>query len=315
MDNLTHSLTGLMLSRAGLNRLHPRASALLLLSANAPDVDVASLWGGPGAYLEYHRGITHAIVFIPMLAAAVTALVLLLRRSLGGWQTAFGIACAGVASHLLLDWTNSYGIRLLLPFSGEWLHLDWMFILDPWIWAVMLLAICGPLLAKLVSSEIGATARPGRGFAIFALVCLALTCFGRALLHQRALATLNSRIYSAGPPTQTGAFPQINPLRWTGWVEAGNTAARFDLNLAGEFDPAGGRTFYKPEPSPAMEAARRTTPFQQFLQFSLYPLWSVTPAPDPEGASLVEVRDERFSFGAAAIVDRSNRVLRAWGHW
>ena len=39
MDNITHSLTGLMLSRAGLNRISPEATWVLLLAANAPDID------------------------------------------------------------------------------------------------------------------------------------------------------------------------------------------------------------------------------------------------------------------------------------
>ncbi|MGI8743758.1 MAG: metal-dependent hydrolase [Bryobacteraceae bacterium] len=314
MDNLTHSLTGLMLSRAGLNRFDRRASLILILSANAPDVDVVSLLGGPLSYLEYHRGLTHSLAFLPVLAAITVAVVSLFSRSWAGWRAAYVLALIGVASHLLLDWTNSYAIRLLLPFSGEWFHLDWMFVLDPLIWAVLLLAVFGPLLGRLVSSEIGAKPGSGRGLAIFALLCFAAVCFGRSLLHDRALATLNARIYNGAAPTRVAAFSLMNPLRWTGWVEGSNFATRFDLNLTGDFDPASGRTFYKPEPSPALDAARQTLVFQKFLQFSIYPVWSVSPAPDPEGASLVEVWDERFSFGASAIVDRGNRVVRSWVH-
>jgi hypothetical protein len=42
---------GLALSRAGLNRLTPQATAILLLAANAPDIDVVSAAGGSLAYL------------------------------------------------------------------------------------------------------------------------------------------------------------------------------------------------------------------------------------------------------------------------
>src|SRR5262252_6337057 len=41
MDNLTHTAIGLFLSRAGLNRLTPRATAILLLASNAPDASGA----------------------------------------------------------------------------------------------------------------------------------------------------------------------------------------------------------------------------------------------------------------------------------
>jgi inner membrane protein len=29
---------------------------------------------------------------------------------------------------------NTYGIRLLMPFSGEWFYGDALFIVDPWVW-------------------------------------------------------------------------------------------------------------------------------------------------------------------------------------
>ena len=68
MDNLTHSLTGLALSRAGLNRVCPRATAILLIAANAPDTDALSGLRSQLSYLEYHRHITHALLFVPVMA-------------------------------------------------------------------------------------------------------------------------------------------------------------------------------------------------------------------------------------------------------
>jgi inner membrane protein len=316
MDNLTHSLTGLMFSRAGLNRFHKRASLILIMAANAPDVDVVSWFGGSLTYLEYHRGITHSLVFLPATAALPTALVCAFNRSLTGWRAAYVLSLMGVASHLMIDWTNAYAIRLLLPFSTAWLHLDWNFVFDIWIWAALLLALVGPWLGRLVSSEIGAKPGSGRGLAIFALLFFAAYDCGRYMLHERALATLNSRIYQGAAPIRVAAFPgAFNPFRWTGWVEGANFATRFDLDITAEFDPLSGTTFYKPEPSPALEAARQTVTFRRFLDFSIYPLWSITPVDEPEGGSLVQARDERFGFGAAAIVDRSNRVVREWFHF
>jgi len=40
MDKLTHSLVGVLLSRAGVKRLAPRATVTLVLGANAPDIDI-----------------------------------------------------------------------------------------------------------------------------------------------------------------------------------------------------------------------------------------------------------------------------------
>src|ERR1700761_1053944 len=125
MDNLTHTATGLFLARAGLNRLTPGATAILLLSANAPDIDVLAAAGGSLNYLRYHRHLTHSLAALPVLALLVVLLVRIAGRSPIQWAGAFLAAAAGIGSHLLLDYTNMYGIRLLLPFSDSWQRLDW----------------------------------------------------------------------------------------------------------------------------------------------------------------------------------------------
>src|SRR5882757_2567323 len=123
MDNLTHTAIGLFLSRAGLRRLSPYATPIVLIAANAPDVDVASALGGSLNYLHFHRHLTHALISMPMLALAVVVLVRVCVRKPVHWGGAFVAALIAVASHLALDWTNIYGIRMLLPFSGQWLRL------------------------------------------------------------------------------------------------------------------------------------------------------------------------------------------------
>src|SRR5690606_20069063 len=50
-----------------------------------------------------------------------------------------------VWSHPLLDWLNTYGVRLLMPFDGRWFYGDTLFIVDPWLW---LLAAAGVVLAR-----------------------------------------------------------------------------------------------------------------------------------------------------------------------
>jgi inner membrane protein len=41
------------------------------------------------------------------------------------------------ATHPLLDWTNNYGVRPLLPWSGRWFYGDLVFIVDPYIWLAL----------------------------------------------------------------------------------------------------------------------------------------------------------------------------------
>jgi inner membrane protein len=316
MDNLTHSLTGVMLSHAGLNRFYPRATLLLVLSANIPDIDFVTIARGPLFYFEQHRGITHSIAAAPVMALLAVLLTCAFARSMRGWAVAWWIALIGVASHLLLDWTNVYGIRFLYPFSSQWFHLDLINLFDLLIWAVLLLAWIGPMIGKLVSGEIGAQAGTGRGLAIFALSFFLIYDFGRFLSHQRAIEVLNSRIYRDGPPLRAAAFPAagVSPLEWQGWIERPEFVMRFAVNVMKEFDPTAGAIIYKPPPSPAIEAARQAHPMAVFLRFAQYPLWSLTPVDNPEGARDVEVTDWRLPFGAQALVDSSNHVISSSFH-
>src|SRR5579884_2317929 len=156
MDPPTHSLTGLMLSRAGFDRLHRRAPITLILAANAPDIDGLSLFGGLLPYIEYHRGLPHSLIFMPVMAALAPLVVCGFTRDFGGWLRLYIMSFVAIASHLLLDWTNTYGIRLLLPFSSEWFHLDLNSLTDAWIMAVLLIAWLMVYLVRLVHNEIGA---------------------------------------------------------------------------------------------------------------------------------------------------------------
>ncbi|HLJ46468.1 MAG TPA: metal-dependent hydrolase [Bryobacteraceae bacterium] len=310
MDNLTHSLTGLMMSRAGLSRYHRYAPLALLLSANAPDIDGLSIFSGPLTYIRYHRGLAHSIPFMPVMTLLPFLVVLAITRKLEGWLRLYLLCLAGVASHLLLDWTNTYGVRFLTPFSDRWFSLDLNSLIDPWIWAVLIFAWLMLYIMRLVSGEIGAKKATGRGLAVFALVFFLSYDFGRYLLRQRALAVLNARMYDAAAPMRVAAFPAGgNPLVWRGWVETSTFFKRFDFSVTGDFDPAGGTTFYKPEQTNAVDAARTTPLFRQFLWFDQYPRWDVVPVDQPEGGSRVELKDLRLSFTAVAILDKMNRVV------
>jgi inner membrane protein len=323
MDPLTHTATGLFLSRAGLKRWTPLATPILLLAANAPDVDIVTLAGGPLAWLHYHRHLTHSLAAMPLMALLPVVLVRLVARKPVRWLGAYAAALIAVAIHLLLDLTNSYGIRLLLPFSGKWLRLDLTSVIDLWIWAALLLAVAAPFIGRLVGSEIASGAAKnrahGRGFAIFALAFLLLYNCGREVLHERAIAVLNSRIYRGTPALRVAAMPNpANPWRWRALVETNGFYAVEDWNLLGDFDPTQAAIYHKPEPDPAIESARRTRVFQEFLRFSQFPLWRVSPVPEPENGRLVEVIDMRFGtpadpgFMVGAVIGPRGQVVRTY---
>ena len=134
MDNITHTLVGLMLSRAGLDRGEKGAPLMIMLAANAPDMDTYQLSSPTvSTYLQVHRGYTHALPFAPLVALVPLLLVKAFTRTrftLVTLATYAGCLIA-VLSHMLLDWTNVYGVRMMLPFSAKWYRLDVTDIIDP----------------------------------------------------------------------------------------------------------------------------------------------------------------------------------------
>jgi len=147
MDNLTHSLVGIIAAKAGLERLSPGAATVCVLAANAPDADILVLaFGDRWDFLQHHRGITHAIVgviglafLVPLIFYAVDHLGSRLRNQapttkLKGLLIASFIASA---THPVLDWTNNYGIRFFLPWSQKWSYGDFVFIVDPYLWVIL----------------------------------------------------------------------------------------------------------------------------------------------------------------------------------
>jgi inner membrane protein len=297
LDNATHALVGLMLSRAGLNRFAPRASLLMILAADAPDMDGVAWLFGSESQLQHHRGYTHAWLFLPLVAVLPVLVTWFFRNKDQPfiWWKAYVASTIGVASHILLDLTNAYGTRTMLPFSTQWYAWSTTFIVDPWIWGVLALAIGAPFISSLVSGEIGARKSSGQGWAIFALLFIVVYNAGRSLAHDRAIEILNTRIYNGETPRRVGAFPEFaNPMRWNAVVELPNSYWVSSVNLLEEFDPGAGRTFFKSPLTPEIEAARKSKPFQVFMDFSEWQLWRAIPMPSPEGAVRVQLLDLRF---------------------
>lgn len=147
MDNLTHSLVGLVASKAGLERLSPGTTTLCVLAANAPDADILALvFGGRWTFLHHHRGITHSILGTITLALALPLVFYLgdlLRAKIGGRPRLVRLGGLMVASlvvtatHPIMDWANNYGVRFLLPWNSKWFYGDFVFIVDPFLWLVL----------------------------------------------------------------------------------------------------------------------------------------------------------------------------------
>jgi inner membrane protein len=168
VDNLTHSLIGAVIGQAGLKRRTGLAMPALIIGANLPDIDATCTVYGIES-LAMRRGITHgpiAMVVLPLLLAGALRWFDRWQERRGtrpdarlpvrfGWLLALSLI--GCLSHPAADWLNSYGIRLLEPFSSKWFYGDVLFIIDPWLWAIL-----GGGLWLSLRRERGGAARPLR---------------------------------------------------------------------------------------------------------------------------------------------------------
>ncbi len=152
MDPIAHTLFGATLAETGLRRKSRLAAPTLIIGANLPDIDALVTVFGPDTSLLLRRGWTHgvlAMVLLPMLLAGIMWLWDR-RKPLDDASPPFdlrwivGLSYLSVWSHPTLDWMNTYGVRLLMPFDGRWFYGDTLFIVDPWMW---LLTAAGVVLA------------------------------------------------------------------------------------------------------------------------------------------------------------------------
>jgi inner membrane protein len=303
MDNITHSLVGLMLARAGLEKTTPHGTAMMVLAANAPDIDAVFWFSGSQTYLEWHRTYPHAVAFAPLVAL----LPMLLARVRFSWPS-FLAALIGVFSHLLLDWTNSYGIPLALPFSWHRFRLDIANVFDVWIWAILLGAVIVMALARRV--HIG----PRRNLAWAALAALLAFDGGRFVSHARAISMMSARLYEGAPPQRVTALPgAFHPLTWRGVVEGAGFVIVLPVDVV--TGPGPERVYPIAAPIPAMDAALATRPFQVFSRWCQLPFWKVTPVADGLRLDLIDLRfgdPDRPGFASvSAIVDGTGKVVRA----
>ena len=148
MDNVCHSLMGAVMGRAGLARRTPLGMSVLVVANNLPDVDVA-VFATDALAMSFRRGWTHGVLAQATLPIALTAMVVaydrLLRARRGGSTDADRVrptqllllTYVGVLAHVFMDFLNSYGVRLLMPFSERWFYGDALYIVDPVMYVVL----------------------------------------------------------------------------------------------------------------------------------------------------------------------------------
>ena len=347
MEPVTHFLTGACLARTGFNRRSAYATLTMVLAAEAPDLDTLWALRGPIAGFTHHRGWTHTFIGLPVDAAAVLGVVWLWHR----WKTRrerdpndtppgtpeqrrerkrhllpirwgqlYLYAIIALLSHLLLDWTNNYGLRPFFPFNPRWYAGSFVFIVEPVMLALLALGLVAPVLFGLIGSEIAGSSAVrrdpfrGRGWAGFALAGIALLWGVRGYERLRAEDLARAADYGNVQIRRSTVSPYpVNPFQWHGVVETPNF---FQLST---IDSLSGQVatseqddrLYKPPETRAMLAAKGSPLGHAYLDWSPFPLVTENSLPSPEGFTVVTFRDLRFLYDTIGMRGREVSPLSA----
>lgn len=297
MDNVTHSLAGWAVARAGLGRTSPGATLALVLASNLPDLDIVAGLAGPASYLAHHRDLTHSVVGVLPQALLLTALLARFVRG-ARFGPLLGCTALGLGLHVVMDLWTSYGTRALTPLMHDWFAWDLVFIVDPWILAA--------LVSGLYLSRRRDAVRPARA----ALLAVTLYVLGRAAAHDAALAAARNAI--DGPVFRVAALPQaVDPRRWRVLVDAG-TAYHVGAWTLGEGPPRLERREKAPE-TPLVARVRESSAIAAiFLDFSRWPWLEVEPTAAGQAVVWRDLRfdfPERRGFVTRVEVDAAGRIV------
>lgn len=304
MDNITHSLIGALIGQTGLKKLSGLAMPTLIIAANIPDIDAACfLWLEGTEHLGFRRGITHGPLAMLLLPLMLTAAMVGFDR----WQARRGkrpatrapirfgplylLALIGTLSHPAFDWLNNYGVRLLEPFSSRWFYGDSIFIIDVWMWAILIGGLIWSWRAEKRGGDWGK-----RG--IVAATALAAYIFANGAvtgLAEYRTAAWVRQTYGITPDLVVASPAPLaiwqREMLWRGQgFHGGRIINLADGVLPSLFEP----TITERQPigmdDPRIAAAARAD-----SQVSAFLFWSRMPFAVREADSSIIIRDQRFA--------------------
>ncbi len=316
MDNLCHTLVGAALAEAGLRKKTPLATATLLIGANIPDVDGILYWiNRPVEALGFRRGWTHGVLAMAVWPFVLAGLMLAWDRWMrrrrhpdappADARALVWLGLLAVLTHPLLDLCNTYGVRLLMPFSGHWFHGDTLFIADPWMWLVLGL---GWLVARELRRR-GATrpewlARWALGVATAYIVVMAASnLWARGIVREAAIAE------GGAPVGALMVSPQpLDPFRRAVVISRGDAyeLGSFDWLRSPHYRREGPlvQRFTGVDAPEARAAAVADWRGRTFLGWARFPVYEVLREPSGYEVLLADARytlSGRARFGAVAI--------------
>jgi membrane-bound metal-dependent hydrolase YbcI (DUF457 family) len=235
MDPLTHMVTGALVAQSLAPEEHRWLTALVAAGAAVvPDLDfLARKAPQKLLFLKLHRGLTHSLLAVPLIAACAAGSGHLLFGL--PFSVTFAVCALAAASHLVLDAVmHSTGLQLLWPWSRR-LRLPLLIGLNPLtssarcaerslgvcLRCTMHSAVLSPLVLLLwvgfLISLFGPYPETSRLTLAAGVGYLAVTLFmrlaARVALHRHLRR-------SHDPVKASGVFPaSFSPFRWLGVVQ------------------------------------------------------------------------------------------------
>ncbi|AHL75082.1 hydrolase [Stutzerimonas stutzeri] len=210
MDSITQALLGATVQASLLGRWQGRKALLYgAVLGTLPDLDVVIDYGDAIADMTYHRGFSHSLFVLSMLAVALTWLARRIRPDPGySGIRLFMTVWLVLVTHVLLDAFTSYGTQLFWPLTTPPVAWSSVFIIDP-IYSVPL------LLAVLAGAIVGLEGRSPR-VPVVALVVTSLylgfTLAGKQMAEQRVETAIASQGLQANQLFSTPT--PFNSLLW-----------------------------------------------------------------------------------------------------
>lgn len=281
-------MLGGALGKAGLASRTPLGMTTLIVASNLPDVDVA-VFATDTLAMSFRRGWTHGVLAQATLPLALTAIVLICDRLFRRHRAervkarqVLLLSYIGVLCHVFFDFLNSYGVRLLMPFSERWFYGDALYVVDPIMYVTLGF---GWWLASRRR-----TRRPAR----IALTVVAAYVAIMLVSNLAARREVRGGMTRAGRPGDTRFMvtPVFgNPFRREVIVDVGD---RYEKGMLWfeplpHFRPAGygvNEGFTAPEVQPALQSPLA----RAYLRWSRFPFVQVNPTPPLDGIWLNDYR-------------------------
>lgn len=208
MDNLTHTLSGLVTARLYPAHKLPMRTRYVAgaLAANFPDLDILLAPISSELYLMHHRGETHSLLLLPLWALLLSWIFSRMFKSAGGWRDFYSLSAAALLVHIFGDWITGYGTQLFAPLSHQTYSLGTTFIIDPLLTLMLLLGFLGSLLWK-------GTPRAAQASTVLVMALIGTQFYWK----QQALDAGKAYALAQGwQDAQISAEPRpVSPFNWT----------------------------------------------------------------------------------------------------